>query len=131
MARLLRQVGVFTAKISRRRARAALPPTVAVRAVCLEPGGRPDEIGAVLLKTLGLYPPGTYVRLANGEAAVVLGCGPRIDQPRVLSIVRAGGHPLDTPVRRDTADPRFGVKASVDAADGRLLVSPHKGLGYA
>ena len=32
MVRLLRQVDVFTAKISRRRARAALPPTVAVRA---------------------------------------------------------------------------------------------------
>ena len=41
------------------------------RGVYFDETGQPDEAGAALIKAVGLYPPGSIVRLANGEVGVV------------------------------------------------------------
>lgn len=119
LAALLRRVDIFTAKISARRTRSALSPTVAARQACLGTDGRPDVIGSALLKSLGLYPPGSYVRLVNDEWGVVTKRGPRLNAPRVMCLW-SGAKPVPRePVARDTSQPEFAVKVSVAGSELR------------
>jgi HD-GYP domain-containing protein (c-di-GMP phosphodiesterase class II) len=122
LARLLRRVDVFTAKISPRTARVGLPAPLAARDACLGADGRPDEVGAAMVKTLGIYPPGSFVKLTSGEIAVVLRRGLRANHPRVASLVSRDGDPLGEPAPRDCADPRFEIRGAVrvDAVRVRL-----------
>lgn len=122
LARLLRRVDIFCAKMSRRRARAPMSPVQAAREACLGAGGVPDEIGGALLKAVGLYPPGSFVELASGEIGIVVARGRRANLPYVASLVSASGTPLGEPALRDTIEQRFAVKAAV--APGSVKVRP-------
>jgi HD-GYP domain-containing protein (c-di-GMP phosphodiesterase class II) len=122
LARALRRADIFTAKLSRRASRIGTTPTQAARDACLGPNGQPDEVGAAILKALGLYPPGTYVRLVNGEAGVVMVRGRRANLPLVAVVVNGSGVPLTDPTLRDTLDRKFAVESALrsDAIKVRL-----------
>ena len=122
LGRLLRRVDIFAAKISRRAARAPMSPVQAAREACLGVGGVPDEIGGAVLKAVGLYPPGSFVELANGEIGIVVARGRRANLPFVASLVSASGNPLGEPTLRDTIDSRYTVRAAV--APHRVKVRP-------
>lgn len=113
LARLLRRVDIFTAKISCRRTRAAMSPVLAAREACLGSDGVPDEVGAALLRATGMYPPGSCVELANGERGIVVARGRRANLPWVASLVAPSGLPLGEPVLRDTVDARYAVRAAL------------------
>jgi hypothetical protein len=116
-ARLLRRVDIFCAKLSRRGHRAPMPGLQAAREACLGPDGKPDEIGTVLLRTVGMYPPGSFVRLANSELALVLARGGRAHAPRVAAFTDASGVLLAQPRLRDTTQAAFAVKSALSTAD--------------
>ena len=116
LARLLRRADIFTAKISRRRTRAPMSPVQAAREACLGAGGVPDEVGGALLRATGLYPPGSFVELANGERGIVVARGRRANLPWVASLVAPSGLALGEPALRDTVEPRFAVRAAVPGA---------------
>ncbi|MBL8324126.1 MAG: phosphohydrolase [Rubrivivax sp.] len=120
VARLLRRVDVFTAKISCRAKRSPMSPVLAAREACLGADGRPDEIGGALLKAVGMYPPGSFVELASGEVGIVLARGRRANLPYVASLVSAGGTPLGEPALRDTLDQRHAVKGAVSPSAVRV-----------
>ena len=122
LALLLRRVDIFTAKISRRALRTPMSPVRAASEACLGADGLPDEIGGAMLKVVGLYPPGSFVALANGELAIVVGVGERANRPRVAALVSPRGSPLGEPLPRDTQDQRFSVKHAVTSA--RMRVRP-------
>ena len=88
--------------MSPRKLRQALPATAAAKAAYLDENKQADEAGAAIIKALGIYPPGSYVRLASSEVAVVLRRGRRANEPRVASIVSRTGTPLGEPAVRDT-----------------------------
>ena len=123
LACVLHRIDVFTAKISARRSRAGLPAPLAARDACLGPNGLPDTVGAATVKALSIYPPGSYVRLANSEIAVVVRRGPRADQPKVVSIVAPNGRPLAAPLLRDTSQARHEIKAAVRTNEVRVPIS--------
>jgi hypothetical protein len=116
-ARLLRRVDIFCAKLSRRGHRAPMAGLQAAREACLGPDGRPDEIGTVLLRTVGMYPPGSFVRLANGELALVMARGSRAHAPRVAAFADGNGVLLAQPRLRDTTQAAFAVKTALSPAD--------------
>jgi HD-GYP domain-containing protein (c-di-GMP phosphodiesterase class II) len=116
LARLLRRADIFTAKISRRRGRAPMSPVQAAREACLGADGVPDEVGGALLRATGLYPPGSFVELANGERGIVVSRGRRANLPWVASLVASSGMPLGEPALRDTIETRYAVRAAVAAA---------------
>lgn len=120
LARLLRRVDSFTAQISLRASRLPISPVQAARDACLGPGGAPDEIGGALLKSMGLYPPGSHVELACGELAIVLARGRQANQPLVASLVGGNGVALGEPALRDTRDRRFAVKGAVTGQSLRV-----------
>lgn len=127
MARLLNVVDRFTAKISRRAGRPPMSPLAAARAACVGPDGQPDEYGSALLRTLGMYPPGSYVRLVGGEIAVVMARGERANEPRVAVLVGSSGLPLPEPVLRDTSSSSRKVVAAVPVDEVRVRLN-HEAL---
>lgn len=129
LAELLHRIDVFTAKLSRRQSRSAASATVAARDACLDTSGHPDAIGATILRVLGLYPPGSYVCLANGELAIVTRRGAKAHTPIVASLRRADNTPCGRPVRRDTSNKEFAVRRAAVAAEFKMVVNHERVLG--
>lgn len=123
LAELLRRVDIYSAKLSRRGSRQSVTPAMAARDACLDASGHPDSIGATLLRVVGLYPPGTFVELANGEVAVVILRGAKAHTPIVASMRRKDGGLLMPPVRRDTLRMGFAVKRGVEPSHVRVLLN--------
>jgi HD-GYP domain-containing protein (c-di-GMP phosphodiesterase class II) len=121
LARLLMRVDIFTARLSRRKNRGPMSPLQAAKRACIGPGGKLDEIGSALLKALGLYPPGTFVVLANQETGIVVSRGSRADLPRVVSLRGADGRRLPAPPLRDTGENAHRVIRSVPATEVNLV----------
>ena len=107
LARVLRLVDNFFAKITARASRPALPLKQAAAQLCDDADGRP--IVEALIREFGLYPPGTFVRLANGDLGIVLRRGSRINTPLAVAVANRDGVRFPARVRRDTSDPRFAI----------------------
>jgi HD-GYP domain-containing protein (c-di-GMP phosphodiesterase class II) len=127
LARVLRRVDIFAAKISRRTSRAAMSPVQAAREAFLGADGKPDEVGGALLRAVGLYPPGSFVELLNGELAIVLARGRRSNLPVVAALVSSSGEVLMQPLPRDCVQQRHAVKRAL-APDAVRVRPPHDTL---
>jgi HD-GYP domain-containing protein (c-di-GMP phosphodiesterase class II) len=123
LARLLRRIDLFGARLSPRRSRQALSGAAATRAVFLDELGQHDESGMALIKTVGLYPPGTIVRLANGEIGIVFKRGFSATEPQVAALIGKSGNPLSNPVPRDTRLASQAIAASLTPAELKLRVN--------
>jgi hypothetical protein len=129
LSETLRRIDIYTAKLSRRGHRPATSPALAARDACLGPGGRPDRIGATLLKVLGLYPPGTFVELASGETGVVVARGAKAHTPVVASLRRADGSLMAHPLRRDTQQRAHAVQRGLATRELKVRVQHLRVLG--
>jgi hypothetical protein len=107
LAVALRKIDEFTAKLSARATRPALPTRMAMREIF--GGGTQDPLVSAIIKEFGLYPPGTLVRLASGHTAVVMRRGERVHTPRVVCLVNRNGSELPEPLYRDSTDKRFAI----------------------
>ena len=116
MAHLLRRVDRYSAMLSRRAGREALSATQAAQQACLGADGKPDATGSLMLKAVGLYPPGCFVRLASREAGIVLSRGERANAPVVAALLNAEGMNLLEPRLRFTAQARHAVCAALSPA---------------
>ena len=88
--------------------------------------GTPEDAAAVrtaMMAEVGIYPPGTYVQLLNGEKAVSVARGPRVNCPRVMSIVNPGGMPLNHYIYRDTSEPQFAIRSPLNAEKIKVKVN--------
>lgn len=121
--RLLQMADVYVACISPRTGRGGLLSQQVARELYLGPDQQPDALGALFVKHIGFYPPGSYVRLASGEVAVVTRRGAKANAPQVFAIVGRQGMPLGEPTWRDTQDPAHEVKASLPPGDVRVVVN--------
>lgn len=109
-ASLLSAADVYCAKVAGRSYRAPLLPNIAAREFFLSKGR--NQIGSaidVIIKTVGLFPPGCVVHLANREIALVLRRGSRVDTPQARVLVDADGYTLRTTVVRSTANKSFAI----------------------
>ncbi len=127
IARLLRAADVFTAKISPRALRKPLSPQMAVRALFQEESGSP--LAAALIKAVGLYPPGDFVRLRNGDVAVVTHRAAPGGAARAVAIVDARGRPPGQAPQRDTAVADFAITGPVPDRAGLPRVLPEQVYG--
>ena len=119
LAHALRTVDVFTAKISARAIREALPIQVAAKQLFQEERGGPMATG--IIRALGLYPPGETVSLKSGEVAVVTHRGPNATTPRVATVTTPQGVPEAGTRHRDTQEADYAVTAALSAAERRQL----------
>ena len=96
----------YCAMISGRAQREALLPPQALKEIHARHGKSIDPaLISGLILTMGLYPPGTCVRLANGEFAVVVHRLLDPKHPVVFAICSSSGSPYDPPRKRLTATP--------------------------
>ncbi len=119
LARLLQRADLFATHLAPEPGRAAQAPADAVQAAYHAEDGLPDEAGMLLVRALGLYPPGSLVRLGNGDLAVVVGCGSRPQWPVVATIANREGLSPSTPVLRTPGDPEFCVVESRSPREAR------------
>lgn len=121
---ILRLADRFVARISPRRSRTSLSARQAVRAHYLELRDHPSQLGELLVRRLGLYLPGSYVKLRNGEIAVVIRISDAVDKPTVLAILNKDGLPYSAPRVRHTMAPEFQIVEPVLAEKVKLRLDP-------
>ena len=97
LARILGTIDRYAAMISPRKSRAGRSATDSVRAIVGHEADSRDEVSLTLVRTVGLCPPGTFVKLDNAETAIVLRRGERANFPLVASVLDAKGEPLSSP----------------------------------
>lgn len=129
MAQLLHQVDIFVAHLSPRKTRRPLTANIAAKRVYMGVDGQANPMGAAIVKTLGIYPPGSFVRLASEEIAVVVKRGRRANLPAVVSVMNREGMPLAEPSPRDPLDKRFEVVGAVPLDSVKLRLNHQKILG--
>lgn len=112
LARLLSLADLYCAMVLPREYRTGIRAQQAVRRIFLARGQAVDAgLAADFISEIGVFPPGAFVRLANGETGVVVRRGaPRRESPLVSSIRSPRGGEYARPLRRDCAgDPRYAI----------------------
>lgn len=129
MAKALKYADVFMAKISPKVLRAAMSVQEAERQLFKLDGGGP--MAMAIVKELGIYPPGEFVRLKTGEMAVVIRRTASASTPIAASITDRTGVPILNVVRRDTSRPEHAITGTI--ADKSLVsrVPPERLFGFA
>ncbi len=120
VARLIRRADRYAARLSPRKSRPASSATAAAQVALLDEGGHTDEAGQALIRTLGVYPPGVWVKLQCGEIAMVLRRTPIAKAPIVASLVSRSSLPLAVPALRNTRLPDFAVTGAVPPAQVKV-----------
>ena len=101
----------YCARVSIRSYRATQPPNVVLRDLYIEKGAEIDPtVAAYLLRVLGLYPPGTIVRLRTAEIAVVVAASENPDAPIAYAVLGPSGAALAVPSLRKTALDAYKVQ---------------------
>ena len=126
-ARVLRAADQFSAKLSPRALRSAVLPQLAARQLFQEDAGGP--VATALIKAVGIYPPGDFVRLKNGEAGVVVQHAAAGTASVVAVLAAANGKPVGGASRRDTAQPDFGIAGPWTERAGQPRLLPEVVVG--
>lgn len=113
-ARALAIVDIYGAMIQRRAYRESFQANEALREIFLRRTGALDEqLVKIFVKELGIFPPGIFVRLKNGEIAVVTHRSGIATAPIAHSVIGPRGAPLIKTVKRDTCNTEFAIHGQV------------------
>lgn len=126
LRRILHLADSFVAKAAARKTRAAQAPVKAVKSMVL--GAEKDGLGiaSAMAQAMGFYPPGSYVRLLNGETAVSVQRGERANTPWVVSLLDKEGVALGNYVTRDTRQTPYSIQSPVGFESIKVRVSLDK-----
>ena len=100
-----------------------MPVTAAMQACYYDEEQQVDETGAAIVKALGVYPPGAFVRLASQEVALVLKRGSTATTPRVAVLLNRDGLPTGEMIPRDTSVATWKITGPIAQRDVRVNVS--------
>lgn len=110
-AKLLALADRYCARVAPRAYRKAMLPNAALRDILMEGKRTVDtRLVTLLVRELGIYPIGSFVRLLNGEIGMVTRKGLNAATPYVHALVGPRGAPLDTPSRRDTKSDLHAIR---------------------
>lgn len=120
MARLIQRADVFAARLAPRAARASMTTPLALQAAYFDEKRQVDEAGAALVKVVGVYPPGSFVRLVNNEVAAVIKRGANTSTPKVAVLINKSGIPTGQPIVRYTDLTGYRISGSLLHGDVRI-----------
>ena len=126
MARLVQRADLFAARISPRAVRKPISPAAAMQACYFDENKQVDEAGAALIKAVGIYQPGAFVKLVTDEIAVVVRRGVNTSTPKVAVLINRSGLPTMEPIVRDTSLKEYRITASVPHRDVKLKINLEK-----
>ena len=123
-ASLINLSDVYCAKVSGRNYRDAIYANVATRDIFLEKDNTSkDTLIDVFVKTLGLYPPGCYVRLKNKEFGIVVKRGKHINAPLVRLISENASEPIVSNIFRQVDDKKYAIQEIVPIDSNNFKVN--------
>jgi hypothetical protein len=114
---------MFAARLAPRAARVPVSPAAAMQACYFDENRQVDEAGAALIKAVGIYQPGTFVRLATDEVAIAIKRGLNTTTPRVAVLINRSGIPTVEPTVRETSLREHRIVASVAHRDVKVTVN--------
>lgn len=123
LTHILQVVDRYAAMISPRRSRVGKSVTDSLRVVIGASQGRQDDVAQVLVRRVGLCPPGTYVKLDNQDLAVVLRRTERANQPLVASLINARGEPYPQPRLYNTTRGDHRIQAAMPSHAVSLMIN--------
>lgn len=123
IARMIQRADMFAARLAPRASRVPISPAAAMQACYFDENRQVDETGAALIKAVGIYQPGSFVRLATDEVAVVIKRGLNTSTPRVAVLVNRSGMPTMEPTIRETSTRDFRIVASVPHRDVKVQIN--------
>ncbi|HNV60893.1 MAG TPA: hypothetical protein PKH72_14680 [Rhodoferax sp.] len=116
----------FIAKMAGRKTRVSMSPVKAVKTMVMGAEGIGLGVGSAMAQAAGFYPPGTYVKLANGETALSVQRGERANTPWIISILDKDGVALGKWVCKETTTPATTIASAVTAENVRVTVNIDK-----
>jgi HD-GYP domain-containing protein (c-di-GMP phosphodiesterase class II) len=126
-AHMLRNVDVYMAKISPRAKRPGIAPQLAVRQLFQQNPG--DPLSMAVIKTLGVHPPGSLVKLRSGEVAVAIRRPAAGTHPLVATLSDRNGRPSGETHRRNTAETAYDVEAPLTGSKEFARILPERVYG--
>jgi HD-GYP domain-containing protein (c-di-GMP phosphodiesterase class II) len=116
---LLHICDVFEALTAARPYKPAMEPQAAYSIMLGDRGGFHPGLLAAFIRMVGLYPPGTYVRLSDRRVGLVKSAGREIDRPGLTIVTSAYGEPL---AEEDRYLVDLGDEAQNDLAVDQLIL---------
>ncbi|WP_353234189.1 HD domain-containing phosphohydrolase [Diaphorobacter ruginosibacter] len=125
LTHILATVDRYAAFISPRRSRAGRSATESIRTLLGKNVSSNDEVGFMLLRTIGLYPPGTFVKLDNGDTAIVLRRGESSHFPVVASLLDTRGEAHPEPALHFTSQGKPHVAGALPSSAVSMGANHH------
>ncbi len=123
-AKIMALSDVYCAMVTPRPYREAVSHKETLRELFVHRGSSVDQkLTSLFVQELGLYPPGMYVKLQNGELAVVVGRTEKPKEPLVASVRKPDGNAFLSPRRRNTEQDEFSIRTTCSSSD-RVSVNP-------
>lgn len=124
--RVLATADSFIAKMAGRKSRVSLSPVKAVKSMVMGAEGVGLGVGSAMAQAAGFYPPGTYVKLANGETALSVQRGERANTPWVIAVLDKNGVALGTYVCKETTTPANFIASAVTVENIRVTLNTER-----
>lgn len=128
MARLIQRADMFVARLAPRASRKAQSNAQAMQACYFDENHATDEAGSALIKAVGVYSPGSLVRLANDEVGMVVRRGANTTSPRVAIVINRDGYATGEYLLRDTSQRAQRVVANLPVHECKVEVNLEKML---
>ena len=123
LARVIQRADMFAARLAPRASRNPIAPAAAMKACYFDENSQIDDVGGALIKAVGIYPPGTFVRLATEEIAIVVHRGVNTTMPKVAVVINRSGMPTVDPIVRDTSLSEHRITASVPHREVKVQIN--------
>jgi hypothetical protein len=109
----------------------ALTPDKVMKEIYLSRGSHVEtDLVNMCVKLIGIFPPGIFVRLANGEIAVVTHRGEKAHIPVVHSVAQANGKVFLKPRKRDCSTDEYAIKEVITDEKDKIAVNRCQLWGY-
>jgi hypothetical protein len=116
-ADILAVVDRYCAMLSRRGLRDPMVSNRAAQSLYCAAQGSRQSLAIQIVDIFGQHPPGSLVRLVNGEIGIVIRRGDTLQCEQVCALASANGGILQKPVLRDTTEPVHVIVGSASDRD--------------
>jgi HD-GYP domain-containing protein (c-di-GMP phosphodiesterase class II) len=111
-ADILAVIDRYCALLSRRGLRESMTSNRATHSLYNAVQGQRQAIVAKIIQVFGQHPPGSLVRLVNGEVGIVVRRGNATQAEQVCALASISGDPLPEPILRDISEPAHVIVGS-------------------
>jgi HD-GYP domain-containing protein (c-di-GMP phosphodiesterase class II) len=125
LARILRTIDRYAAMISPRKSRSGRSTADSVRSIISGTADKSEDVGHSLIRVVGLYPPGSFVRMDTGEVAVVMRRSTNANLPHVAVVMDIRGNPQRQPHLLITSANDTKIEAALAASAVHLRLNHH------